>query len=181
MARSRQTPVRTRRRWEADMRRGMIAAGVVACLAMGARIESGQSRFEATDRTDLTGVPGLRVINIRDNVLKTCYALFVVDPATPVDGADRIEYTDIGTAAALRDQRLGDLLVGFEHERSAIPGTVLPNPLRYQWQADSAQIEFALTALNNAFARLEQELVRASRTAVTAVPQPCVPSQRPSP
>jgi hypothetical protein len=159
----------------------MIVAGVVACLALGARIEGGQSRFEATDTSDLTGVPGLRVIDVRDNLLKTCYVLFVVQPADPAGAASRVEYADIGSAAAVRDQRLGDLLLGFEHERGAIPGTVVPNPLRYQWQADSAQIDFALIALNNAFARLEQELTRASRTAVTAVPQPCAVPQRPAP
>ena len=163
------------------MTRRMIAAGVIACLAIAAKIESGQSRFEATDRTDLTGVPGLRIISVRDTVLKTCYTLFVVEAADAAGGGSRIEYTDIGRAAAVRDQRLRELLVGFEHERGAIPGTVLPNPLKYQWQADSAQIEFALSALNNAFARIEQEFIRASRTAVTAVPQPCGPSERATP
>jgi hypothetical protein len=160
------------------MRGRVIAAGVIACLALGARIESGQSRFEALDRSEINGVPGLRIMSVRDNVLKTCYAVFVAELADPGAVADRIEYTDIGKAMAVRDQRLGDLLAGFERERGAIPGTIAPNPLRYQWPADSAQVEFALTALNNAFARIEQELIRASRTAITAVPQPCGQSER---
>ena len=167
------------------MTRRVIAAGVIACLALGARIESGQSRiesgqsrFEAMDRSEITGVPELRIMSIRDKVLNTCYAVFVAEFAEPVDAAARLASTDIGKAMAVRDQRLGDLLVGFERERAAIPGTLAPNPLRYDWQGDSAQVDFALTALNNAFARIEQDLHRASRTAITAVPQPCGPSER---
>jgi hypothetical protein len=156
----------------------VIAAAAIACLAIAATIESGQSRFEATDRSDIKGVPGLRIINVRDNVLKTCYAVFLAELADPVDVADRIEFTDIGNAVAVRNQRLADLVVGFERERGAIPGTLAPDPLRYQWQADSAQVDFALTALNNAFARLEQDLRRAPRTAITAVPQACSGSER---
>jgi hypothetical protein len=79
---------------------------------------------------------------------------------------------------ALRDQRLAELLSAFESERGAIPGTLAPNPLRYEWQADVAQVEFALVALNNSFARIEQDLLRASRPAITVVPQTCVQADR---
>jgi hypothetical protein len=156
----------------------VIAAAVIVCLAIAATIESGQSRFEATDRSDINGVPGLRIINVRDNVLKTCYAVFVAEFPDATARAISIEVTDIGNATAVRDQRLADLLVGFERERGAIPGTLAPNPLRYQWQADSAQVDFALTALNNAFARIEQDLRRSSGTAITAVPQACAQTER---
>jgi hypothetical protein len=53
-----------------------------------------------------------------------------------------------------------------------------PNTLKYEWQADTAQIDFALAALNNMFARLEQDLRRAPRTAMTVVPEVCVPPER---
>jgi len=154
----------------------VIAAGVVICLAIAAAAESGQSRFEATDRSDIKEMPGLRIINVRDNVLKTCYAVFLAESANPLDAGVNIQLTEIGRAAAARDRRLAELVNAFEQERAAIPGTPAPDPLRYDWQADTAQIDFALAALNNTFARLEQDLLRGSRTAITVLPQTCAPA-----
>jgi hypothetical protein len=155
-----------------------IGAGLLACLAITATVEGGQSRYEAIDRSDVTGVSGLRIINIRDNVRRTCYAVFLADSTDSADIANGVELTELRRAATNRDQRLVDLLAAFEQDRSVFAGTIAPNPLKYEWQANNAQVDFALAALNNMFARLEQGLLRASRTAMTVVPEACVPSER---
>jgi hypothetical protein len=167
-----------RLRWPANMTGRLIGAGLIACLASAATVE-GQSRYEAIDRSDVSGIAGLRIINIRDNLLKTCYAVFLADSTDSVDAANRIELTELHRAVAARDQRLVDLLGAFDHDRSLFAGTIDPNPLKYEWQANTAQVDFALAALNNMFARLEQDLLRAPRTTMTVVPEACVPPERP--
>jgi len=166
-----------RLRWAARMTGRLIGAGVIACLAIAASVD-GQSRYEAIDRSDVAGVPGLRIINIRDNMLKTCYAVFLATSTDSADLANRAELTELQRAASARDQRLGDLLGTYDQDRSVFAGTMTPNTLKYEWQADTAQIDFALAALNNMFARLEQDLRRAPRTAMTVVPEVCVPPER---
>jgi hypothetical protein len=156
----------------------LIGAGLIACLAIAAGAEGGQSRYEALDRSDVTGVPGLRIINVRDNLLRTCYAVFLADATDSAGIANRGELTDLHSAVVARDQFLVDLLGAYEQDRSVYAGTISPNPLKYQWQANTAQIDFALAALNNMFARLEQDLFRAPRTAMTVVPEACVPPER---
>jgi hypothetical protein len=155
----------------------LIGAGLIACFAIAASVEAGQSRYEAIDRSDVTGVSGLRIINIRDNLLRTCYAVFLVESTDSAD-ASRIELTELRRAVTARDQRLDDLLSAFEQDRSVFAGTISPNPLKYEWEANTAQVDFALAALNNMFARLEQDLLRAPRTAMTVVPEACVPPER---
>ena len=155
----------------------LIGAGVIACLALAASVE-GQSRYEAIDRSEVTGMSGLRIINIRDNVLKTCYAVFLADSTDSAEVSSRIETTELHRAVSVRDQRLVDLLTAYEQDRSVFAGTMTPNPLKYDWQANAAQVDFALSALNNMFARLEQDLLHAPRTAMTVVPQACVPPER---
>jgi hypothetical protein len=157
-----------------------IGAAVIACLALAGTAESGQSRYETVGRSDVAGAPGLRIVNVRDNVLKTCYAVFVAESYDPAPSGNRIELTELQNAVAARDQRLAELLAAFDQDRGAIPGTLAPNPFKYEWQADNAQMEFALTRLNNMFARLENDLLRAPRMAMTVVPQPCVQAE-PSP
>ena len=152
----------------------LMSAGLIACLAIAATVEGGQSRYEAIDSSDVTGVSGLRIMNIRDNVLRTCYAVFLADSTGSAETASRIELTELRSAVTVRDQRLVDLLSAFEQDRSVFAGTVAPNPLKYEWQANTVQVDFALTAMNNMFARLEQDLLRASRSAMTVVPQACV-------
>ena len=155
-----------------------IGAGVIACLAIAASVEGGQSRYEAIDRSDVTGVSGLRIINVRDNLLRACYAVFLADSTDAADITSRIEMTELHRAATTREQRLVDLLSAFEQDRSVFAGTMTPNALKYDWQANAAQVDFALSALNNMFARLEQDLLRAPRTAMTVVPEACVPAER---
>jgi len=158
--------------------RRLAAATVVVC-ALAAGTAGAQARFEMTDEGTVPGVSGLHLITMRDNALKTCYLVFLADAANQADLAARITATDIPEAIATRDQRLVDLLHGFDSERGAIPGTIIPNPMKYDWQAENAQIEFALTVLAHEFARLEQQIrsaSAASRAGITAVPSPCAPA-----
>jgi hypothetical protein len=157
----------------------LIGAGVLACLAIAGGAESGQSRYEAVDRGDVSGAPGLRIITIRDNALKSCYAVFIAETTdSAAASAAYIDVTELHNAVTARDQRLAELLAAYDQDRGAIPGTMAPNPFRYDWQADTAQINFALASLNNMFARLEQDLLRTSRTTMTVVPQTCLPPER---
>jgi len=156
----------------------VIAAGLITCLGGVATVEGGQSRYEAIDHSEVTGVPGLKIINLRDNVRRTCYTLFLADSTDSADVANSVAFTELGRAVTARDQRLVDLLAAFDQDRSVFAGTMTPNPLKYEWQANTAQVDFALAALNNMFARLEQDLLRAPRTAMTVVPENCVPSER---
>jgi hypothetical protein len=157
----------------------LIGAGVLASLAIAGAAESGQSRYEAVDRADVSGAPGLRIITIRDNALKSCYAVFIADTTdAAAASAPRIDVTELHNAVRARDQRLAELLAAYDQDRGAIPGTMAPNPFRYDWQANSAQVNFALASLNNMFMRLEQDLLSAPRTAMTVVPQTCTPPER---
>jgi hypothetical protein len=144
----------------------VIAAGLITCLGVVAIVEGGQSRYEAIDHSEVTGVPGLKIINLRDNVRRTCYTLFLADSTDSADAANSVAFTELGRAVTARDQRLVDLLAAFDQDRSVFAGTMTPNPLKYEWQANTAQIDFALATLNNMFARLEQDLLRAPRTAM---------------
>jgi len=156
-----------------------VTVTTIAALAFAAAIAGAQVRFEMTDQSAIAGAPRLRVIAMRDNALKTCYLVFVADTAGEADIASRFEATNVPDAMAARDRRLADLLHAFEQERGAIPGTIIPNPLKYDWQAQAAQFEFALTVLAHEFARLEQQIERqstASHGGITAVPAPCTPA-----
>ena len=158
--------------------RRVVVATVVACTLAAGVASAQQARFEMTDESAVAGVSGLRLIALRDNALKTCYMVFLADAAGQPDLAARITATDIPDAVATRDQRLAELLHAFEQDRGAIPGTIIPNPLKYDWLAENAQLEFALTVLAHEFARLEQQIrsaSAASRAGITAVPAPCEP------
>src|SRR5262245_10478560 len=122
----------------------LIGVGVITCLAIAASVEAGQSRYEAIDRSDVTGVPGLRIVNIRDNQLRTCYAVFLADSTDSRDVTSRVEVTELRSAVAARDQRLGELLATFDQDRSIYAGTIAPNTLKYNWEANTAQVDFAL-------------------------------------
>jgi len=161
------------------MTRRLVGAGVLAALAIAGGAASGQSRYEAVDRGDVSGAPGLRIITIRDNALKSCYAVFIADTTDSASAsAAHIDVTELRNAVTARDQRLAELLAAYEQDRGAIPGTMAPNPFRYEWQANTAQVNFALASLNNMFMRLEQDLLRAPRTTMTVVPQACIPPER---
>jgi hypothetical protein len=162
----------------------VVVTLALACIASGPAVGSAQTRFDGTDQSAVPGVSGLRIISVQDRVMKTCYLVFVSEPGeTPNRRAADIG--DLEQARAARDGRLAELLHGYEQDRSAIPGTIFPNPLRYDWLADAAQLEFALYVLQQQFIRLEQQLERlvdASRMAMTTTQVPCGPPQgRPSP
>jgi hypothetical protein len=110
--------------------------------------------------------------------LSSAQARFELVDRSVVTGAPGLRLITLRDAATARDRRLADLLHGFEHEVGAIPGTIIPNPMKYDWQAQAAQFEFALNVIAHEFARLEQQIERAStasRTGITAVPAPCTP------
>ena len=162
---------------------GRLAVAIVIAFVFAAGVAGAQARFEVVDRTTISGATGLRLITLRDNVLKACYLVLVTDAPGQSDAAARVELMDIPDAATARDRRLADLLHGFEHEVGAVPGTIIPNPMKYDWQAQTAQFEFALNVLAHEFARLEQQIERASaasRMGITAVPAPCTPAPTPS-
>ena len=156
----------------------------LACMALAPAIGTAQTRFDGTDQSAVAGVSGLRIITVQDRVMKMCYLVFVSDPGEP-SNRRAADAGDTEQARAARDGRLVELLHGYEQDRGAIPGTIIPNPLKYDWLADSAQLEFALYVLQQQFIRLEQQLDRladASRMAMTTTQVPCGPPQgRPSP
>ena len=151
----------------------------VVCFIAAAANARAQARFDAVDQSGISGVPGLRIITVRDKVLNACYLVFVGDSGSSATPRPRAAFTDLEQARAARDTRLAELLRGFEQERGAIPGTIIPDPLKYDWQASAAQLEFALLVIEQQFAQLEQELDRiaeASRSAMTAVSVACAPA-----
>ena len=119
------------------------------------------------------------IVNVRDNSLKTCFAVFIAESTEPAPSGDRIELTELHNAVAARDQRLAELLAGTTRTEARSRSS-RPTRSSDEWQADNAQVEFALTRLSNMFARLENDLLRAPRMAMTVVPQPCVQAE-PSP
>ena len=162
----------------------VAGAAAIACLAFGAAIADAQARFEAISQSAIEGVSGLRVITVRDRALDTCHLLFVSEPAQAPE-ARAAAATDLEQVRVERDRRLADLVRAYEQDRSAIPGTIIPNPLKYELQGGATQIDFALVVLEQLFLRLELELDRladAARMAMTATPIPCAPpAGRPSP
>lgn len=155
----------------------MIVTLAIGCMAWLPSVALAQTRFEGVDQSAVAGVTDLRIITVRDRVLKTCYLVFV---SGPNDAQNRRTAGpgDVEQARAARDGRLADLVRGYEQERGAIPGTTNPNPLKYDWLADAAQLEFALYVLLQQFAGLEQQLDRladASRMAMTTTQVPCGP------
>ena len=81
----------------------LSGAGVIACLAIAASVEAGQSRYEAIDHSAVAGVSGLRIINIRDNLLRTCYAVFLSDSTDSADVASRSRQRHVAVSIVGRD------------------------------------------------------------------------------
>jgi len=155
----------------------VVGAAAVACLLVTAATAGAQTRFEAITQSAIEGVSGLRIITVRDRTLNNCYLLFVSDPPVPQTDA-RPPAPELEQVRAERDRRLADLVHAYEQDRSAIPGTIIPNPLKYELQGSATQIDFALVVLEQLFARLEEELDRlaeATRMAMTAMPISCAP------
>jgi hypothetical protein len=161
----------------------VVVTLVLACLSSGAAVASAQTRFDGVDQSAVAGVTGLRIITVRDKVLKTCYLVFLSDPGGPANRRTAGP-PDVDQARAARDGRLAELLRGYDQDRSAIPGTIIPNPLKYDWLADTAQLEFALYVLQQQFARQDREsrLSRSNRRqaagALRTSPSPDSPRRR---
>jgi len=153
----------------------LAAAAALAWLAFGGASAVAQTRFEATTQNAIEGVSGLRIITVRDRTLNTCYLVFVNEPA-PRGEARPDAPGDLRQVRTERDQRLADLVHAYEQDRGAVPGTIIPNPLRYEFLGGTTQIDYALLVLEQLFLRLEDALARlagASRTTMTAVATPC--------
>jgi hypothetical protein len=156
----------------------------VLCVGAGS-IASGQSRFETLSHDAIPEVSGLQVVTVRDNALGACYVVFVMEPERTIGTVGHVEPPNLRAAAAALDARLADLSASFEQWRSEVPGTMAPNPLRYQWEATKAQHAFDLAAIQVAFDRLERRLdllSDAPRLSATALPGPCAsahPARRP--
>jgi hypothetical protein len=160
-----------------------LAMGIVAMtgVAAGAGPADGAARFEVIDQSAVALVPGLRALTVRDSARRTCYRIFVNEPASRGDAGSRLQLPDLDQAANTRDRQLADLLHSYELDRGAIPGTIAPNPFRYEWQADSVQMQFALTVLARAFQHLEQRLDQLPDSpggAVAVLPESCPAAPR---
>ena len=155
-------------------------AGALVCLALGARDVQGQTRFEVSDQNVMPVGAGMRILDVRDNVRKACYLVFISEPRS-ANFTDSVVLPNIEDVAVMRDRRLSDLLRAFEGQWSMQAGTPAPNPMGYNWQATSVQLQFALTVVQNAIVRLEQHIDRlagSSASAMTVVSEPCAPAPR---
>jgi len=148
------------------------------CLALCARDVAGQTRFEVSDQNAMPVGAGMRIVDVRDNLRNACYLVFIAEPRA-ADRTDGVLLPSVEDVAAARDRRLSDLLHAFQQDQSVFAGTPAPNPMPYNWQADSAQMQVALTVLQHAILHLEQHIERlaASSTTMTVVSEPC-PAQR---
>lgn len=151
----------------------VATAGVTAAAEPAEPADGG--RFEVIDQNAVALIPGLRAVTVRDSGSRTCYRIFVNEPSRPGD-AGRVPLPDIDQAANTRDRQLGELLHAYELDRGTIPGTITPSPYRYEWQAESVQLQFALTVLARAFQHLEQRLDSlpdSAGGAVAVIPESC--------
>jgi hypothetical protein len=154
-----------------------------ALLAIGTTLHA-QARFEAMTRDAVAAVPGLEVVTIRDNAVNNCYTLFVIHPVRPAQNLDQVEPMSVEGAAAQRDHRLSELSAEFENALwAALPGTLGPDSLKYQWEGQKAQSEFERVLRETELAKLEawlRPIADAPRLAV-AGPGPCRTPTPPSP
>jgi hypothetical protein len=148
---------------------------VCAALAAGVTVRA-QPRFEAITRDTVAVVPGLEIVTIRDKAANACYTLFVMRPAGAVQTMGDTEFTSVEQAAARRDQRLSALSTEFEHSlATAVPGTLGPDVLKYQWEGQNVQSDFEHVlreAELGKLATLLRQIAGAPKLAV-AGPAPC--------
>jgi hypothetical protein len=168
------------------MLRQQRIVGIVALCALLAtgRTFHAQARFEAVTHDAVPVVPGLEVVTIRDKVVNDCYTLFVIHPVRPAQNLDHVEPMSVEGAAAQRDHRLSELSAELENAlRAAVPGTLGPDSLKYQWEGQKAQSEFERVLRETELAKLEAWLRPIADTPRLAVagPAPCRTSAPPSP
>jgi hypothetical protein len=151
---------------------------LVLCLALPAALAA-QARFDVVGRDRIPDVPGLDIVTVRDNVLGTCTTLFVTDSgAAGQNGSGVLSggWPMVEDAAIARDARLAELSLAFEAaSRPLAAGVPGPNPLEYAWEAQKANTEFMVVAMNQAIARLEARLDRMAQAmqTVASAPGPC--------
>jgi len=132
-------------------------------------VAKAQTRFAVSDGEVLPVVDGLRIVTVRDTVLKVCYALFVLEARR----APTSEPPNIALAADERDRQLARLTIDFEASvRSLAAGMSTPSPLQYQWEADKARSEYEHRLREQEFARLEDQLAQIASAPQLAVSGP---------
>jgi hypothetical protein len=129
-----------------------------------------QTRFHVIAHERIDPVGGLRIVEIRDTLRDTCMTLFVMDGFTRIRDGNRANRQSVEQAAADRDQRLHELSIDFTAASSQLqtPGTLAPNPLAYDWEAQNVQTEYALRAFVQELTRLEWGM-----QSIAALPTPC--------
>ena len=159
----------------------LVAAGLLVTATAGTAAEPADgSGFEVIDQRAVSVIPGLRAVVVRDPAHRSCYRIFVNEPSTR-GGGGRVPLPDLDQAADTRDRQLAELLHSYDLDRGAIPGTIAPNPFRYEWQAESVQMQFALTVIVRAIQHLEQRLDQLPDSpggAVAVIPESCPAAPR---
>lgn len=156
----------------------MMGIGVGAALMAGASLHA-QARFEALTHDQVAGAPGLEIVTVRDQALKVCYTLFVIDGAPPGQGA--LVEPVVDDAVAQRDRRLSDLSAEYERSLStATPGTLGPNVLKFEWEGQKAQSDYERAVRERELARIEARLIASARKLAVSGPSPCAGSPAPS-
>ena len=157
------------------MKKSFAAVAVLSLSLALAPPVCAQARFHAADATDVAGLPGLRIVSVRDALSNRCYLAFVQDAAP--SGAPNIEPPDVSGAAALRDRDLASLVRAYENDTSVYAGTMTPNPLKYEVLSQTTQLNFALAVVESLIARLEAQLdrVAAASKTLAVVPDACAP------
>jgi hypothetical protein len=159
-----------------------IRTGIAMAVVSSANVEmvNAQTRFAVSDGEVLPVVDGLRIVTVRDTVLKVCYALFVLEARLPVGRAPS-ERPNIAMAAEERDRQLSRLTIDFEASvRSLAAGMSTPSPLQYQWEADKARSAYEHQLREQEFARLEDQLAQIASAPQLAVSGPTACLQSPS-
>ena len=158
--------------------RKTLSATVVLtiCLAVAPPL-SAQERFHTTDATVLPALPGMRIVSVKDSLRNRCYLAFVEDAARP--DAALIDPPDVTAAASQRDHDLASLVHAYESDTSVYAGTITPNPLKYEVLAQTTQLTFALSVVENLIARLEAQLdrVAAAPRTLAVVQDACAPAE----
>jgi len=159
------------------VKKSFCAAAVLSISLALAPPASAQARFDAADATTVAGLPGLRIVSLRDTLRNRCYLAFVQDAAP--SAAPAVEPPDVTGAAALRDRDLANLVHAYENDSSVYAGTITPNPLKYEVLSQTTQLNFALTVVENLIARLEAQLdrVAAASKTLAVVPDACAPAE----
>jgi len=157
-------------------RRSFIPIGMWCAVLAGATPLRAQARFEAMSRDAVPVVPTLEIVTVRDNALGVCYTVFMMDAPPLVQNVVAVEPVPIDAAAVERDRRLSELSADLQGALvNAVPGTLGPDMLKYEWEGMKAQSQFEQVVRQTEMAHLDarlKQLVEQRRLAV-AGPMSC--------